>query len=447
MQRLVEVEDKSVLFTPLKKRRVKSNKPVSDTRRAYLASIVIWVLSGTPITSIFGSYQLWLVLGVAAQVMICVRQRVMYHRAGPLALVALLYLFWTIAVSATGVPDQFTGLFGQVSKLVIIVLPIMFVSGMRRGLVEVMRYICGAALVIFAVRQVLLLAGFDIAGIFQPFYNVIGVANDRTILIFNFDIPEEVSRNSGPFREPGMFAAAITITFLLLLSEGTGYTRSEIRRRIALFGVTLLTTQSTMGFATIPLIGILGLRYLVQRKAARIALVPILVVLVAPLLLFLGSSHVEKVEHQVGDLTTQGSSWYNTRFGNAYIDYEAIVERPFGGYGFAEVGRPRNFQVYQNADDLGLGNGLTGTAVKHGLVLTILLYLIFLWRTIRLYRGGYRGFVGWATFGLVLFSQQLILMPAAFTLLGSYGLARRPKKQGVERHQPTNRNTSVGQLA
>lgn len=447
MKPLVISKDESVPRVKFKQGSKQTNDLVHNTRRPFAASMVIWILSGTPITSIFGNIQVWLVLGVVAQLIICVRRNIALQRAAPLALVAILYFFWTIAASASGMDGQFTGLFGQLSKILVVALPIIFLPGMRRGLVEVMQFVCWSALIIFGLRQAGLLAGFDIASIFQPFYDLTGIVNDRTILIFNFDIVEEATRNSGAFREPGMFAAAIIITFLLLLSEGTGYTRSEIQRRIILFGVTLLTTQSTMGVAAAPLLGILSLRYVVQRKAVRIFITPLLVLLIAPLLFILGSSHVEKVEQQVANLSTKKSSWYNTRFGNAYIDYEAIVERPLAGFGFSELGRPRNFQVYLNGEDLGLGNGLTGTAVKHGLIFTVLLYLIFLWRMIRLYRSGYSGLLGWVAFGMVLFSQQLILMPAAFTLLGSYGLSRRSKKQGSEPHQSNNTIASASLLA
>jgi len=401
-----------------------------DKIRALFAASLIWLLSGTPVQIIGIGGDAWFVLGLLLQLLICVRSEVRSAWAGvPLACAALLYSCWAAVASTVGIPGQFIGLSGQIIKISIVLLPMIFVTGFRIGLVRSMAIICKIALIIFGIRQLVLMAGFDIANLFQPLYDFTGIANDRTIFLFNFDIPEEAGRNSGPFREPGMFAANIVIATLLLLSLKDELTFPKIRQLLILFGVTLLTTMSTMGLATVPFLGLWALPFFIQRPAIRLLMVPCLIIAGIGLITVGGREQIEKVQQQIGRVETQDNRWYSSRFGNAYIDYAAILDRPLLGYGFSEEGRPNLLNIRDDVREAGLGNGLTGTIVKHGLVFSISLYILFLLCGFRLYGSILLGLVSWLVFGIILFSQQLLLMPAAFTLIGYYNDRRRIARQ------------------
>ncbi len=428
-------------------RRGATNRRISFAET--LTGIITWTVSGATITVAFVSPQTWLLIALAFQILICARPGVSlyWRRALPIFVVATLYVFWTVVFSFTQgltgqLSDQTPGLLGMLVRLAIVLVPLVTLPRFRHGLVEAMALICSLALLFFTARQILLLAGSDIADLFNWFYPLTGISPDRTIFIFNFDIPNEITRNSGPFGEPGMFAANIVIAALLLLSQAEEYTKRMFRRRVVLFGAALLTSQSTMGLVTVPLLALLSLRPLIPRWTTRLAVVFPVGVAVLGLVAIFGPTHEDKLLGQVTTTQNRESSWFNTRFGNAEIDLEAIAGRPFLGYGFAESGRPINFRIYrdnrwrpyQEGDELGLGNGLTGTAVKHGLVFTSMLYLIFLWGLARLYRRQSAGMIAWVILGLLLFSQQLLLLPAAYSLLGSYSLTSRRRQSA----QPTS---------
>jgi hypothetical protein len=398
----------------------------TDKFRALSAASLIWLLSGTPVQIIGIGGDAWFILGLLLQLLICVRSEVRSAWAGvPLAGAVVLYSCWASVASTIGIPGQFLGLSGQIVKLTIVLLPMIFVAGFRVGLVRSMEIICKIALVIFGFRQLILMGGFDIANLFQPIYDFTGIANDRTIFLFNFDIPEEAGRNSGPFREPGMFAANIVIALLLLLSLKDELTIPKIRQLLVLFGVTLLTTRSTMGLATVPFFALWALPFFIKRTAIRLLMIPLLIMAGIALITVGGTEQIEKVQQQIGRVETQDNRWYSSRFGNAYIDYAAIVDRPLLGYGFSEEGRPNLLNIRDDVREAGLGNGLTGTIVKHGLIFAIILYLLFLLCAFRLYGSLLLGFVSWLVFGIILFSQQLLLLPAAFTMLGYYDDRRR----------------------
>jgi hypothetical protein len=409
---------------------IKRSSQNPNNIRALLAASLIWLLSGTPVQTIGIGTDGWLVLGFFLQLLICVRSNVRSVQAGaPVAGAVFLYGCWTFGAAIAGIQGQLIGLFGQIIKLAIVLLPVIFLMGVRQGLVRSMEFVCKISLVIFCIRQIGLLGGFDIANIFQPVYTLTGIPNDRTIFLFNFDVPEEAGRNSGPFREPGMFAANIVIATLLLLSLRDELTASKLWRLLLLFGTTLLTTQSTMGFVTLPFLSLWALSIYVRSTAIRVLMIPLLVSVIVALVALGGTNQVGKVQQQIGRLETQDNRWYSSRFGNAYIDYMAIVERPLIGYGFSEEGRPRLENIKDDVREFGLGNGLTGTIVKHGLILSLLIYLLFLWRCIRLYGDVMLGFVAWIILALILFSQQLLLMPAVFTMMGSYQTRRRLVRQ------------------
>lgn len=388
--------------------------------RAILAAAMIWVASGSSIGNLGDPHIIYFIYA-GLQALICFRARITPSRGAGLIIAMVIYATWTMIASGLGMPGQFVGLLGMCLKITVVLLPLIFVKRPLIAVIDVMAFLCWIAIPIFLLRQIGLLAHFDIATLFQPIYQALGPQADRTLILYNFHTIGEETRNSGAFREPGMFACNIIMTAMLCVIPGLGMDSRQIRRRLALFFVALLTTGSTAGMSTIPIFALIALPYFLPSRSHRVLLAPVVAIAVVALIVFAGADHFDKIQHQMGGVETQQSTWYNTRFGNFIVDVQAIVERPLLGYGFAEEGRPKLFTVYNyhEGDALGFGNGLSGTAVKFGIPTTIVLYFLFAVATARLYRSTIKGFLVFVCLGMLLFSQGLLLLSAVYLFLCS----------------------------
>ncbi|GAA0326721.1 hypothetical protein GCM10009087_41250 [Sphingomonas oligophenolica] len=171
---------------------------------------------------------------------------------------------------------------------------------------------------------------------------------------------------------------------------------------------------------------------------------PLIALMIGLSILLLADEHGDKITAQWDITAYQEHNWYQTRFGNAVVDWYAIEQKPLTGYGFAEKGRP--IYWHSKSDQLGFGNGFTGTMVKFGVPLALLLYLFLL---IRL----------WRTFGdwlltvciavavfIILFSQQLLTLAMFYVLFANLkpaGVKSIPAKVSAvrlkRRYSPENR--------
>ena len=388
----------------------------SDNRSIF-AALVVWIVSGSSISLIGDPHYIYIAY-FAVQFLICVRSRCWFHRGSGIFVVFLIYAAWTIIASLSGMEDQFSGLVGMTMRMLIVFLPMVFLERPIKALIDVMALICVLDLPIYFVRQIGLLAHFDIANLFTPIYSAIG-QGDRSILIFNFHTVGEEHRNAGFFREPGMFAENLAMASILISVPNISMTFREKKRKAILFFVSMLTTQSTAGLAVVPLVAIVLSPYFIKTKAVRIAVAPLLASIGAVAILLTGFSHLDKISNQINSVSSKGSSWYNTRFGNFYVDSIAIAEKPFLGYGFSEDNRPRLFTVYNfhEGDQLGFGNGLSGTVVKFGVVTSGFIYATFFLFCVYLFGGIFSGIVVFVALGMMLFSQQILLLPAIYTFL------------------------------
>ena len=388
--------------------------------RAILAAVMIWAVSGSSLVGLGDQHVVYFIYAIL-QALICFRLRITPARGAGVVTAITIYAVWTVIAAGVGMPDQFTGLVGMCLRISIVLLPLVFVKRPLVAVVDVMAALCWISLPIFLVRQIGLLAHFDIAVIFSPFYQALGSGADRTIIFYNFHTIGEELRNSGAFREPGMFACNIVMAAMLCVVPGIGIDSPKVRRRLTLFFVTLLTTGSTTGFTTVPIFALIAMPYFIRSRAHRIILAPILAIIFAILIIAFGTSHFDKIGNQMVGLESQKSAWYNTRFGNCVVDSQAITERPMLGYGYSEEGRPILFTVYNYhyGDSLGFGNGFSGTAVKFGLIATFILYFLFLLCLTRLYGSALKGSLIFFCLGMLLFSQQLLLLPAIYLFLYS----------------------------
>lgn len=393
----------------------------TDTLRGIGAGFLIWFTSGTPVQVLFPGQEFWLVLALTLQAIVCLPRRYHNWNQATLLLAAMTgFVVWTIIASASSLDGQFLGLLGQLIKITIIALPVVFLSDLRIGLFRSMSVICALSLTIFFSRQIFLLFGVDIADLFSKLFEFMNLPEDRTIIFFNFDKMEEASRNAGPFREPGMYAANIVLSLLLGASLRSYPVNFSLKRAVFLQILALITTQSTMGLVAIPFVIYLFIPlYIIQKIHQRIAII-IIAAICAALIFVFGSTQIDKVQNQYELVVNEGNRWYSTRFGNASMDLDAVVSRPIVGHGFSEDDRPTLSSLGIDVREWGLGNGLTGTMVKHGVVLSVFLYILFLKGCLGLFTDRRKAFTCWISIGVILFSQQLILLPAIFTILGKY---------------------------
>lgn len=388
--------------------------------RAALAAVMIWAASGSSLVGLGDPHVIYLVFAVI-QALICFRLRVSPARGTGVVTAVIIYTVWTIIAAGVGMQDQFTGLVGMFLRISIVLLPLIFVKRPLVAVIDVMAVLCWIAIPIFIVRQIGLLAHFDIAQIFNPIYQALGSRADRTLIFYNFHTIGEETRNSGAFREPGMFACNIVMAAMLCVVPGIGIDKNKIKRRLTLFFVALLTTGSTTGFSTVPIFALIAMPYVIRNRSHRFILAPVLAASVALLFFASGTNHFDKIGNQMGGVEARKSAWYNSRFGNFIVDYQAIEERPLLGYGYSEDERPILFDVYNyhDGDNLGFGNGFSGTAVKFGIITTILLYALFMLSLFRLYNSFFKGILIFICLGMLLFSQQLLLLPAIYLFLCS----------------------------
>lgn len=399
-------------------RRVERKVTSGWNVRANSSALLIWVTSGSSLGGI-GDPHITYLIYAGLQILICARPKFAPAPGVKLFICLLIYALWTFVATVLGYQGQFVGFFGLFLRIVVVILPFIFIRKSFNAVIDVMALLCWIAIPIFALRQIVLLGHYDIADAFQSFYGWLGPQADRTLIFYNFHTVGEEARNSGAFREPGMFAANIVMASMLCVIPGIGLNSQKIRRRLTLFFVALLTTRSTAGLATLPLLALIAMPYFSPRGAGRILRAPVLALIVAILIAFFGASQLDKIEGQMSGVQTHQSSWYNTRFGNFIIDLQAIKGRPVLGYGFSEDGRPMNFVVYDyhEGDSLGFGNGLSGTAVKFGIPATACLYLLFWLSITNLYKNIFKSLVVFLCLGMMLFSQQLLLLSAIYVFL------------------------------
>lgn len=400
---------------------IKTDVHQNDMVRSISAGLLIWFTSGTPVQVLFPGQEFWLVLCLILQAILCLPRRYHNWNQATLSLAAMTgFVIWTILASASGLNGQYFGLLGQLIKITIIALPVVFLSDLRVGLFRSMSIICALSLAIFISRQIFLMFGVDIADLFSKLFELMNLPEDRTIILFNFDKIEEASRNAGPFREPGMYAANIVLSLLLGASLRSYPLNLSLKRGVFLQILTLITTQSTMGLVAIPLVIYLLLPlYITGKLPQRIALISISAIC-GVLIFVLGSTQINKVQNQYELVLNEGNRWYSTRFGNAAMDIDAVISRPIVGHGFSEDDRPTLSSLGIDVREWGLGNGLTGTVVKHGIILSLFLYILFLKGCLGLFTDKRKAVTCWLSIGIILFSQQLILLPAIFSILGKY---------------------------
>ena len=189
------------------------------------------------------------------------------------------------------------------------------------------------------------------------------------------------------------------------------------RGRNILLITTLITTWSTMG-----LIGLCvmvlhqvfvgrsqNLSQVLQRYVAAVCGFAIVVIIVSSPRVY------DRVLDEINKSQAEAGIWQITRIGNAIYDASFIVERPALGWSMAQTTRVVTDPLLESFIQ-GQGNGLTGFAVRFG-VLGLFLYLFLVYRSgIALFGGRFTALCFVGVVSISLFGEHFLNYPLFWML-------------------------------
>lgn len=191
--------------------------------------------------------------------------------------------------------------------------------------------------------------------------------------LYNFHFLH-VTRNSGPFWEPGAFAGYIILALLL----STFTERKVSNAALLVLTIALITTFSTTGLVALLPTAYLWLTRTLQSAKIDLRIAGVLggsfvLLVVSGIAMEKAPFLADKIESQFERVMQRRNQYYRLRFGSAVYDWDFIVKRPLIGWTPAEKPREKidaNFyEIYKHT-----GNGFTGFAAKFG-VIALFFYL------------------------------------------------------------------------
>lgn len=304
---------------------------------------------------------------------------------------------------------------GYLIKLSIALLAVRLISNFSGYYVSVIYMLACISLVFYIPSQL----GFDLAGMLSRFQLHFPGSDIRHIGIHNFNSLRENDRNCGIFWESGAFAGYLVLALLFSLRDVK--INSISNKWVIVMVVALLTTKSTTGYMALLVLVVL---YLYQSKwvkgrLAKLFFFPLIVLAVGGVayvavneISFLG----EKITGQFNSARNSENLSEINRFGNFMYDIDFIEKRPLLGWSGNPVTR---LSVDPNVVDFvsGQGNGLTGFAVRFGLI-GLLVYFYFLAGVTRRMSGSVlTAMFGILIVGMLLMGEQFLNYPIFFSLM------------------------------
>lgn len=280
---------------------------------------------------------------------------------------------------------------GMVTRLFVAAAMVALIEDFPAAYVRAITIVAIYCLVMWTLDQITLSLRIDFRGLFSPLEQAIGLNVDHRFAgVFTFTVLDGSYRDAGFFREPGLFAGYLLLGLLWLMLDRSGAAPRVRRRRIVIVLVALLTTFSTAGYVTLPLV----LAAVAFEHGERITrAVSRKTVFVAVLVVSLGGLWVvsenttfleNKVQQQYDALVEEGKNYEITRFGAALLDLNAIQERPLFGWGLHESTK---FAQTPELAELSPSGGVTGWARSFG-ILGVAVFLLAIGAGLRPLVGG-----------------------------------------------------------
>ena len=261
---------------------------------------------------------------------------------------------------------------GMVTRLFIAAAAVALVEDFPAAYVRAITIIAIYCLVMWTIDQTALALGLDFRALFAPLEQAVGIeADHRFALVYTFTVLDGTYRNAGIFREPGLFAGYLLLGLLWLTLDRSGVAPHIRRRRFVVILAALLTTFSTAGYVTLPLVLAAvafehndRIKRAVSRKTMFAA---VLVVSLGGLWLVSENTTFleDKLQLQFEELLDEAQNYEITRFGGALLDLDAIQERPYFGWGLHESTK---FAQTPELAELSPSGGVTGWVRSFGLL-------------------------------------------------------------------------------
>lgn len=391
---------------------------------AFLGAVI--ASSGNPIFGILGSQTPWLILtAVSVWASLYVQEKLssaIYLVVVPFALLSALH----VAFFGTSVA---TASIGFVLKLFIAAVCATTVQNFGIKFVRIMAVLAGLSLLFFLP----MLVGVDVVNLTAPFALSVGELNLATIGVHTFNFTEGGLRNSGMFWEPGAFSGYLA---LALLFYATSKARWQVPvAAIVLIITALLTTRSTTGYAALAAISLFLVAGLNSRS--RSPLGPAIAVIGSCFLLFAFVALSTNLEFLAAKTIAQ---WENalsgvsgnetTRFGNLFFDFRDLMLRPITGWSASSEPRFGGSAAIAAIIQV-QGNGLSGFAVRYGLLGTAVALLAIFFGMRRWCSSVVTALICVVIVSIILFGQQFFNYPAFLCLFFLKPPWIAPPKQGV----------------
>ncbi len=240
-----------------------------------------------------------------------------------------------------------------------------------RVLLIILASLAALALVVFAVDQLLLEAGIDMASMLAPVSIVHGEFQFVSTPFHTFPGGVDRHRNAGVFWEPGALSGYSLLALLLLVFLPESVRRQRLVATATVLSLAVLSTQSTAGYVVLPLVLLLlVMRHFSARGGGvvAIALAAVLPLLVATAIVAYELPFMrEKIESQVQSVRAGEGEWELTRLGTLINDVADIRDRPLAGWGANPMVRPSQQSLTETAR-MTQGNGFANWIVRFGLV-------------------------------------------------------------------------------
>ncbi|RRB04251.1 hypothetical protein [Larkinella rosea] len=247
---------------------------------------------------------------------------------------------------------------------------------------------------------------------FNPVFSAENGLTSPTMLVYTFN-PFAVDQigswlikcNSGPFRNPGLFAVMINLALVL----NTIRKKSLINQRNGWLAVGLLTTGSMTGFGTLICIAV-GYLFTKQTLGKPLKLMAILLIIPsAGFLIYAQKAFMgDSMQQNMNRTQQEGKSSLD----NSYRDWVDLTKSPFVGLGDAAQSRDRS--IHRD-------NGLMALLITYGIPATLLYFsmLFLFFRRLCRYYGFPVSFAGFAFLSVLIsgFSQIIFDSPVLLAFL------------------------------
>lgn len=340
-------------------------------RDAYLVAALL-VISGNPsVSAIAGGDEIVLSLAAVVMALALLARGTSVARTRLVPVAAALTAIQVLQAFDFGFFPFVTAL-GLVTRLFLGAAVVAMAADFSMAYVRAMVAIAIYALIMYAVDQTFLQLGGGFRELFEPLEEVIGIQADHHFaLVYTFTENAGTHRNAAFFREPGLFAGYLLLAILFVVLRAKDLERGERNRYLAVLIVALASTFSTAGYVTLPLVLAASAFRSHERRHHR---APRKRVVLAVLALSVGAVWLvsqnsdfiaDKVLHQYETFLDEGRGYEITRLGAAYLDAQAIRERPLTGWGLHESTR---FSMTPELAELFPSGGVTGWARSYGLL-------------------------------------------------------------------------------